>query len=170
MKESTVPSLPIYPSSGQGTQWQRLRIKGLVANTLDLTHQELLALPQEKLVQDFRCEEGWTAPYQVWEGVPVAHVLRLSRPLPEAMHLAFSAGNFSLGMTLAEAEAAGAILALRLNNQLLPVEHGGPCRLVVPGRECFTSIKWVDQIQVSAAQPPDSAREIALARIGRSAT
>ncbi len=44
---------------------------------------------------------------------------------------------------------------------------GRRCRLVVAGKDCFVSIKWVDYIEITAARPAETAREIALRRIGR---
>ena len=41
----------------------------------------------------------------------------------------------------------------------------GPARLVVPGGECFTSIKWAERIEVRAEAGDNSARRIALDRL-----
>ena len=42
-----------------------------------------------------------------------------------------------------------------------------PVRLVVPGADCFTSIKWLDRIELRAEPGPNTGREIALGRLGR---
>lgn len=74
------------------------------------------------------------------------------------------AGQFATVLT--RVEAASALLATHLGDAPVPPEHGGPLRLIVPGADCYTSIKWVDHIEVLRAPHPDRAREIALARIG----
>jgi DMSO/TMAO reductase YedYZ molybdopterin-dependent catalytic subunit len=92
--------------------------------------------------------------------------LNASSPLPEARYVSFGAADFKIGLPLEEAMSPGALLASRLNGQPLAPEHGGPCRLVIVGKECFYSIKWVDNIEVTATRPTDTAKEIALKRIG----
>jgi hypothetical protein len=47
---------------------------------------------------------------------------------------------------------AGSILALAMNGQTLPPDHGYPARVIVPGWLRAASIKWVGRIQV-AQQP-----------------
>jgi len=61
--------------------------------------------------------------------------------------------------------APRSILALRLNGELLPPEHGGPCRLVVAGKACYYSVKWVERVRLAAAPPVDTAHDIALSRL-----
>jgi len=48
------------------------------------------------------------------------------------------------------------ILALRLNGEALPQEHGGPCRLIAGAKECNFSVKWVDLIEVTATPVEDT--------------
>ncbi len=159
--------LPRFPDRGQAARWKGLRVGGLVATPLELGREELLALPSAHVVDDFRCEEGWKVPALAWDGVPVRELLRAAQPLPQARFVAFSAGDFSMSLTIEEARSDGAILALRLNGQPLPPAHGGPCRLIVAGKECYFSVKWVDHIEVLSSRPLDTGRDIALTRIGR---
>ncbi len=67
-------------------------------------------------------------------------------------------------LTLAEAMAPGVLVAQGPNGQPLPPEHGGPCRLVAPGKACYFSVKWVEQITLAATRPRDTGQEIAMAR------
>ncbi|MGH2350075.1 MAG: molybdopterin-dependent oxidoreductase, partial [Chloroflexota bacterium] len=62
-------------------------------------------------------------------------------------------------------EALAALLAVRLDSRPLPAAHGGPVRLVVPGRECFTSVKWLDHLEVRDTPGAETGRAIALARL-----
>ncbi len=158
--------LPSFPDRGQASKWKSLRVHGLVKHTRTLSAEDMVRLTQEEMVEDFECEEGWVVPSQVWGGVPVCEVLNASSPLPEAKYVSFSAADFEIGLPLEEAMSPGALLASRLNGRPLAPEHGGPCRLVIVGKECFYSIKWVDNIEVTATRPTDTAKEIALKRIG----
>ncbi len=117
------------------------------------------------MTDDFICREGWCVPGLHWEGVSLATVLEVTGADPNAPFVQVSAGGFSTALTRADAERA--LLATDLGDQPLPHEHGGPVRLVVPGADCYTSVKWVDHIEVRQAPGEDTARVIALARVAR---
>lgn len=162
-----LPELPVFPATIP--EWDpggwRLNLDGLVDRHLSFTFEELSRLPTTDLVDDFRCEEGWVAPNLRWEGVAVTEVLAAAGLLGEAGYVSFSAGEFSASLTLKEVQASNALLALRLNGEPLPAAHGGPCRLVAVGKECYFSVKWLERIAVTSGPPSDTAREIALRRI-----
>ena len=143
-----------------------LRIDGLVAECLDLRLAELELMPQHELRDDFRCREGWVVPDLRWRGVLLETVLALARPHQEARHVQASAGNFSISIPLDR--AASALLAISLNGTNLSVEHGAPVRLVLPGGECFTSIKWLDHLEVRSEPGENTAETISLARLSSS--
>ena len=140
-----------------------VRIDGLVEKCLALTPADLKSLPQEDLVEDFTCREGWTVPNLRWTGVPLKTVLLLARPHPNALHVQASAGGFSISLPTERAKQV--LLALRLNEDWLGLEHGGPVRLVVSGGECFTSIKWLDHLELRSEPGANTAKTIALARL-----
>ncbi len=167
MEYTELEQLPIHPDGGRASAWRRLCVDGAVDRPLTLTAEDLARLGSGEMVEDFKCEEGWVVPGQAWEGVPVSKIMSAAGPLAEARYVSFSAGGFTAVITLKEAHDATALLALRLNGEPLPTVHGGPCRLVVAGKDCFVSVKWVDHIEVTVEQPVETAREIALRRIGR---
>ncbi len=119
-----------------------LRIDGMVEKCLTLTPTGLELLPQEDLIDDFSCREGWKVPNLRWRGV----LLKTRDP------------------------ADRVLLALRLNASLLASEHGGPVRLVVPGGDCFTSIKWLDHLELRSEPGPNTAETTALARLSSSSS
>jgi len=140
-----------------------LRIDGLVLKCLELTAPDLELMPQYELRDDFKCQEGWVVPDVRWRGVLLQAVFALARPHPEACHVQASAGDFSISLPLAPAN--NALLAVSMNGKILPAEHGGPIRLVVPGGECFTSIKWLDHLELRREAGVNTAKTIALARL-----
>jgi DMSO/TMAO reductase YedYZ molybdopterin-dependent catalytic subunit len=123
-------------------------------------------MPQHELRHDFKCREGWIVPDLRWRGVLLQTIFELARPHREARHVQASAGNFSTSVPLDL--AARALLAIRLNETNLSAEHGGPVRLVVPGGECFTSIKWLDHLELRSEPGLNTAETIALVRISSS--
>jgi DMSO/TMAO reductase YedYZ molybdopterin-dependent catalytic subunit len=81
-------------------------------------------------------------------------------------------GEYACGYPLDRLDGAlleldGALLALELDGDPLPVEHGGPARLVPATAEsdCWESVKWMARIELLADEPEDTARDLALSRL-----
>jgi DMSO/TMAO reductase YedYZ molybdopterin-dependent catalytic subunit len=157
-------TLPVHPIDPSRVWPGRLRVDGLVGRELELTPDDLAALPRDALTDDFTCLEGWTAQDLRWGGVLLRTVLELAAVPPAARWIQASAGDFSAPIPL---DAVGqAIIATHLDGQPLSAESGGPARLVVPGSECFTSVKWLDHLELRAEPGPNTAQTIALGRLG----
>ena len=152
--------LPVFSDVTPESQWERLRVRGLVEQPLELDQESLLALAQQGIAEDFHCVEGWVVPDQKWEGVPVSTLLGLARPLPEAEYQRFSSGSYNVSLSMEEAVSSSAIIALRLNGEALPHEHGGPCRLIAGAKKGNFSVKWVDLIELTAIPVKDAGRLI----------
>ncbi len=156
-------ALPVFDNHhGRPEVWPGLRVNGLVERPTVFSAAELLELTRQTIVDDFRCVDGWTAPGQEWEGVPLAVLLDTVKPLPSARFAAIAAMDFSVGVALDD--PSGVLLATRLNGADLAAEYGGPCRLVSVGQACYASVKWVDSITLTDVAPQETAREIAMAR------
>lgn len=98
---------------------------------------------------DFHCVTGWSRLDNQWTGVPVVRLLAATGPRPEATH-AVVAGHpaYTANLSLAALRAEGVLLAWAHDGRDLPVEHGGPLRLVVPQRYGWKSVKWVTEIRL----------------------
>ncbi|MFB6156978.1 MAG: molybdopterin-dependent oxidoreductase [Haloferacaceae archaeon] len=149
----------------------RLDVSGRVDRPLSLAAGDLRSMEGVRVEGDFSCVEGWTATDLTWRGVRVADVLDRARPEAAAEHAIVRAmdGDYACGFALDRLD--GALLALDLDGEPLPVEHGGPARLV-PGptdSDCWESVKWVAGIELLADEPDedDTARGIALSRADR---
>lgn len=162
--DEILEQLPVFADVTPEGEWRQLRVEGLVARPLALDWDGLKALAQGELVDDFRCVDGWVVRDQRWEGVPLAALLGIAGPLDGADYVAFSAGGYTVAMTMPEARESGVVLALRLNGEWLPAEHGGPCRLMAQGRDCYFSVKWLDRIQLLAEPARETGQAIAEAR------
>ena len=130
--QHVLDALPVHPGSGPDPAAWRLRVDGLVGQPLDLDLGDLAAMPQQLMVDDFSCLEGWTVPGLRWRGVAVAELLDRAAVPPEAAWVQLSADDFSLPLPIEEAR--GALLALEVNGEPLPGEHGGPARPRRAGR------------------------------------
>jgi len=161
--------LPIFPPSAADRARAAaavLRIDGLVAQTRELMPEEIAVLPHARLEEPFVCEEGWTVPGLRWGGVRLIDVLALARPLPEARYVRAGCGDWVVPLALADAVLG--LICDELNGEPLTVEHGAPWRLVVSGGACYTSVKWLDHLELVSEGGEDDARRIAMARITRS--
>ena len=158
-------ALPVFDHHyGRPDCWGGLLIDGLVRQPQHYTAARLAALTDAAITDDFRCVEGWTAPGQRWEGVPLRRILDAAGVLPSARYAAISAMDYTVAIPLDGGDVDDTLLATRLNGELLPEQHGGPCRLVRRGQDCYASIKWVDRIRLAADLPESTAHRIAMAR------
>ncbi|MFP1603615.1 molybdopterin-dependent oxidoreductase [Microbacterium sp. 2216-1] len=136
-------------------QWQ-LRIHGLVDHEVRLTWDELLALPLIEAPVTLSCVSnpvgGDLVGNAVWLGYPIRELLARAQPHADAdMVLSTSADGFTAGTPLeALTDDRDALLAIGMNGEPLPLEHGFPVRLVVPGLYGYVSAtKWVTDLEVT---------------------
>jgi DMSO/TMAO reductase YedYZ molybdopterin-dependent catalytic subunit len=153
--------LPVHPG-GRGDGEYVLRVDGLVGRALELRVHDFEGLPQRDVTEDFTCEEGWTVPKVQWWGITVESVLALAETRPEAQWLQASAGEFTVPIPMHDAKRA--LLATRLGGDVLPSGNGGPVRFVVPGGDCWTSIKWLDHLELRSEPGENTGKTIALGR------
>ena len=140
--------LPAMPFSGPET-WTALEVVGLVDEPLSLTVEDLRRFVQTETVQDFRCNDGWVAPGQAWEGPAVSSVLERAGVSKDARYVNFSSGDFVRTLKLEKAKAGNVLLALQLNGAPVPRDNGGPCRLLAGDRMGPAHVKWVQRIEVA---------------------
>lgn len=133
-----------------------LHIKGMVEEEVMLTWDDLLDLPLEESYTTLACvsnEVGGTLiGNALWLGYPIRELLARARPTAEAdMVLSRSIDGFTASTPLeALTDDRNALLAIGMNGEPLPPEHGFPARLVVPGLYGYVSAtKWVKELEVT---------------------
>jgi DMSO/TMAO reductase YedYZ molybdopterin-dependent catalytic subunit len=134
----------------------RLRIHGMVQREVSITFDQLLRRP---LIEDYvtlTCvSDPVGGPYvgnARWLGASLADLIRQARPLAGADQLlCTSVDGFTSGTPLQVVlDGRDALLTVAMNGQALPVEHGFPARMVVPGLYGYVSAcKWVTDIEVT---------------------
>jgi DMSO/TMAO reductase YedYZ molybdopterin-dependent catalytic subunit len=128
-----------------GTSW-RLTLVG--AHTVSLSRQQLLALPQHTYDLPIACVEGWSTT-QKWSGVRLRDLASLSGVTQPATVTSRSLEHGTYGhATLGHEQVADdrSLLALRVNDRDLSLDHGYPARVIspaVPGVHCT---KWVSNM------------------------
>jgi DMSO/TMAO reductase YedYZ molybdopterin-dependent catalytic subunit len=162
----TYSELPIHavPESAQQLATEPgLRIEGLVSEPRLLKPADLATLPRASFTENFSCDEQWSTTNQTWSGPRLLDVLNLAGLLPTAKYVRVGAGAYVVPVLLQEATQA--LLADMLNDQPISLEHGAPWRLALPGARCFTSVKWVDRLELVAARGANTGARITSTRL-----
>lgn len=133
-----------------------LRVHGLVEQEVVLTWAELLASDLVEAWVTLACVSnpvgGDLVGNQRWLGLPVREVLARARPTSEAdMVLSRSVDGFTASTPLEVlTDDRDALLAIAMDGEPLPPEHGFPVRMVVPGLYGYVSAtKWVVDLEVT---------------------
>ena len=161
----TLPEHPVPETARRMARRLELKIDGLVEALRILSTANLARLARVEVTTPFECEEGWEVRNLTWRGIRLNDVLALGVPSREARWVRVSSGDYAVPLALVDAEQA--LLAEELNGQPLGLEHGGPWRLVVTGGVCFTSVKWVDHLELTMEPGEETGRAIAGARLAK---
>jgi DMSO/TMAO reductase YedYZ molybdopterin-dependent catalytic subunit len=126
----------------------RLRVHGLVKNTLDLDYAALLKLPQVTKEADVHCVTGWSLLGGQWKGVQIATLAELAGVKSEARYVIFEAAHgYTANTPMREATADNALVTYRLNGKPLSLDHGAPVRGLVPDLYFWKSAKWITGVR-----------------------
>ncbi len=135
--------------------WE-LKIHGMVERELTLSYADLLARNVVERDITMICVSnevgGPYASHARWLGVPLKDLLDEVGVRPGADQLVSrSSDGWSAGTpTAAVTDGRDALVAFAMNGEPLPVEHGFPARIVVPGLYGFTSAtKWLVDIELT---------------------
>jgi DMSO/TMAO reductase YedYZ molybdopterin-dependent catalytic subunit len=144
-----------------------ITVTGLVEKPVEIP-QELTKVRRIQRVEDFVCLEGWTRPNQAWAGYRLDDLIRLACPAADARFVEIASADFVTVLTIDDLKDKTVLLADTLNGDRLTKATGGPWRLVVSGGACHQSVKGVDRITVVDHDHGETARTIALQRLGHS--
>ncbi|MFC7848618.1 molybdopterin-dependent oxidoreductase [Arthrobacter sp. NPDC057388] len=147
----TALSVPVLDSR----EW-KLKVTGLVEREVELTFDDLLAKPLVERHVTIACVSnevgGGLIGNARWLGWPVRELLAMAGPRPEAdMVLSRSADGFTASTPLEVlTDRRDALLAVGMNGEPLPLEHGFPVRMIVPGLYGYVSAtKWLIELKVT---------------------
>jgi DMSO/TMAO reductase YedYZ molybdopterin-dependent catalytic subunit len=155
---------------------ERLAIEGAVRTPLQLDLDDIRALPPRSLVVTLECAgngrafldppvagEQWrtgAVGTAEWTGAPLRAVLEMAEPLATAVEVLFvgaDAGTpadvgtriaFERSLPIADAMRDDVLLAYAMNGDDLPLEHGAPLRVIVPGWYGMASVKWLARLRL----------------------
>ncbi|MFI9639568.1 molybdopterin-dependent oxidoreductase [Micromonospora sp. NPDC051925] len=135
----------------------RLRIHGRVRNPIELSFADLLARPMVERYVTLACVSNEVGGDLIgnarWLGVPIRELLDEADPEEGADQVVGrSVDGWTCGTpTAVLRDGRDALLAVGMNGEPLPVEHGFPVRMVVPGLYGYVSAcKWVTELELTS--------------------
>jgi DMSO/TMAO reductase YedYZ molybdopterin-dependent catalytic subunit len=132
-----------------------LSLDGLVEKPVQLDWQQFNALPQVKDVSDFHCVTTWSKYDCEWSGVAFTTLFELAQPKPEAKFVYFTSyDGYSTNVPLAHCLDDDVLVATRFGGAPLPLEHGGPARVIIPKLYAWKGAKFVKTITFLAEDRP----------------
>ncbi len=154
----------------------RLSVGGLVDRPLSLSLSEVRNMKSQTLVVTLECAgngrslfdparegERWdlgAVSTAEWTGVPLTEVLDQTGVQAGAQEVLFTGADggtidggstpirFERSLPLDQACDAEVLLAYAMNGETLPLRHGYPLRVIVPGWYAVASVKWLTDIQL----------------------
>ncbi len=147
----------------------RLSVNGLAGRPLTLSLDDHKKRPRVERTVTFECGGNREQVMHrmvgnaTWAGCSLKSVLEDARPSKDVLEAIFWAAdegketlrgndfvmNFARSMSLSDALASDAILAYEVEGEPLPIIHGFPVRLLVPGWYGVSNVKWLDRIELS---------------------
>jgi DMSO/TMAO reductase YedYZ molybdopterin-dependent catalytic subunit len=133
-----------------------LTIKGRVDRPYSITYYDILDMRMVERDVTLSCVSNRIGGNLVgnarWQGVPLSEILNRAGVQDDAEQLvARSVDDFTVGFPVEAAfDGREALLAVGMNGEPLPFEHGFPARLVVAGLYGFVSAtKWLSEIELT---------------------
>ncbi|HEY7593935.1 MAG TPA: molybdopterin-dependent oxidoreductase [Actinophytocola sp.] len=131
-----------------GDSWRLTVVTPNRTTTFSLRELERLAQATEEL--PIACVEGWSQS-AVWSGVRVDDLLRIAGAPPGSRVRVSSTDRGPYGASTLPGSHSGdprTLLAMKLNGEVLALDHGYPCRLIAPNRPGVLQTKWVTRLEV----------------------
>ena len=143
----------------------RLSLFGLVDEPVEFGWNEFQKLPRVKIFADMHCVTRWSRLGNTWEGVSAKEIFAHVKVKPEAKFVlvhaydksfSFAGGSatWSTNMPLEWFLGDDCLFADKHDGEPIPVEHGGPLRLVIPRLYAWKSAKWVSGVEFRATDEP----------------
>lgn len=133
-------------------QWA-LSIRGTVTSPFTLTYPDLLAQPAITEIVTLECVGNGVAGEAIgtaeWEGVQLKSLLNKAGVRSQTQDVVFHAADgYSDSLTIERAMMDDIMIAYRMNGVPLPLGHGFPARMIVPGHYGMKHVQWLTGIEL----------------------
>jgi len=127
----------------------RLEIDGAGANPATLSWHDFMALEQIDDASDFHCVTTWSRFDMQWRGVRFADLMALVGPDDDASFvLCHAYDDYTTNLPLVEALKPDVLLVHTVDGEPLPLDHGGPVRMITPQLYAWKGAKWIRRIEL----------------------
>lgn len=155
------PVLDLGTTPRIDTATWRLEIVGDVHAPVTLDWAGFMALEQVEDVSDFHCVTTWSRMDNHWRGVRFRTLAELVVPHDTARTvlctgydtLPGSSLPYTTTLPFEHAIESDVLLVHSWENRPLPVEHGGPCRMITPKLYAWKGTKWIRRIEFLSSEP-----------------
>lgn len=165
-----------FPIPNLDASTWRLAVGGLVDRPLSLSMRDLTNMRSETRIVTLECAgngrsrldppvagEKWqlgAVSTAEWTGVPLVELLDRAGVKPEAREVLFRGADtgevhgqpetvrYERSLRLDDARGSDVLLAYAMNGEPLPIQHGYPLRVIVPGWYAVASVKWLAEIEL----------------------
>ena len=137
-----------------GAEW-RLHVTGLIDRPLDLTLDEIRAMPSQTQILTMQCISnpigGDLTSSSRWTGILFKDLLaRAGVQASAAGAYITSTDGFYEFVTMEDIQDDRCLLVYAMNGEPLPPEHGFPLRVYIPNRYGMKQPKWIENIELVA--------------------
>jgi DMSO/TMAO reductase YedYZ molybdopterin-dependent catalytic subunit len=144
------------------TDW-RLTVDGMVARPFTIDYSELLDMPLVEQYVTIACVSnevgGDLVGNALWRGVRLRDLLNragVEAGATQVVGRSFDGWTAGFPTAWIDEPSREALVAVAMNGEALPPEHGFPARLIVPGLYGYVSAtKWLTNIQLTTLQAFD---------------
>ena len=136
----------------------KLQVNKKAGEVLQVSLQDIMALPKTEIIYTFKCVEGWDQ-ISHWAGVKfsdfVKHYQLDEYAKMDYLGIETPDKAYYVGLDMPSAMHPQTLLAYEVNDKLLPLEHGAPLRLIIPVKYGIKNLKRIGTISVSNSRPKD---------------
>ena len=134
-------------------QTWRLTVDGVVTRRISLVYDELKRMPAVERYQTLECISNAVGGHLVstakWVGIPMPMVLNRAGVRPGTVEVVFrAAGGYTESLPLDQAMDESTLLAIGMNDHVLPRAHGFPVRVLSVGTYGMKNPKWLTGMEV----------------------
>ena len=128
----------------------RLLVDGMIHQSASFSIADLKGYPSRSHITELACEEGWSYIAE-WIGVPLSHVLSLVGVHPQAKYVVYTSMEPDTwdSIDMADALHPQTFLCYGMNDNELPVPHGGPLRMRLPRQVGYKNLKFINRLTVT---------------------
>ncbi|HEY4325988.1 MAG TPA: molybdopterin-dependent oxidoreductase [Mucilaginibacter sp.] len=139
------------------TCW-KLQVNKNGGEVLQVSLDDLMALPKTEIIYDFKCVEGWDQ-ISHWGGVKFSDFIKHFKldDYTQMQYVGMETPDkaYYVGIDMPSAMHPQTLLAYEVNEKLLPLEHGAPLRLIIPVKYGIKNLKRIGSITFSNTRPRD---------------